>query len=53
LKWFPLKATPFGPRYEVEGDLETPDGRRSRIRTDWQHEEGQVAPQAHFLKKAL
>ncbi|MBM3889311.1 MAG: hypothetical protein FJ388_09320 [Verrucomicrobia bacterium] len=28
-----VKRTVFGPRYEVEGELEAADGRRPRIRT--------------------
>ncbi len=35
----------FGPRYEVEGELSTPDGRRPRVRTVGQLDEGEVAPQ--------
>jgi len=31
-----VKDTGFGPRYEVEGELAAPDGRRPRIRTVWQ-----------------
>ena len=38
------KQTGFGPRYEVEGELTTPDGRNPRIRTVWQVDHGQVAP---------
>lgn len=38
------KETGFGPRYELEGELETPDGRRPRVRTVWQVDEGQIAP---------
>jgi len=38
------KQTGFGPRYEVEGELVAPDGRRPRVRTVWQVDEGQVAP---------
>jgi hypothetical protein len=38
------KETGFGPRYEVEGDLAAPDGRRPRVRTVWQVDEGQIAP---------
>ena len=34
----------FGPRYEVEGILITPDGRRPRLRSVWQVDEGQLAP---------
>ena len=36
--------TGFGPRYEVEGELETPDGRRPRICTVWQLDTGQSTP---------
>lgn len=38
------KPTPFGPRYEVEGELPAPDGRRPRVRTVWQMDHGQIAP---------
>ena len=38
------RATPFGPRYEMEGDLPTPDGRAPRIRTVWQVDAGEIAP---------
>src|SRR5439155_19354775 len=38
------KQTAFGPRYEVEGDLVSPDGRCPRVRTVWQMDEGQIAP---------
>jgi hypothetical protein len=38
------KDTPFGPRFEVDGDLNTPSGQRPRIRTVWQLDHGQVAP---------
>jgi len=38
------KLTPFGPRYEVEGAIEVPDGRAPRIRTVWQVDEGELAP---------
>jgi hypothetical protein len=37
-------ATGFGPRYAVEGELDTPGGRRPRVRTVWQMDEGAVAP---------
>jgi len=37
------KETGFGPRYEVEGELPAPDGRRPRIRTVWQLDKGEVA----------
>lgn len=38
------KDTPFGPRYEVEGTIPTPDGRAPRIRTVWQLDDGEIAP---------
>jgi len=39
-----MTETGFGPRYEVEGELDTPDGRRPRIYTVWQLDKGQIAP---------
>jgi hypothetical protein len=36
--------TPFGPQYEVEGELMTPDGRNPHVRTVWQVDKGQLAP---------
>jgi hypothetical protein len=39
-----IRQTPFGPRYEVEGKLNTPDGRYPLIRTVWQLDQGQIAP---------
>ena len=39
-----VKETGFGPRYEVEGELLCPDGRRPRVRTVWQIDKGQIAP---------
>ncbi len=39
-----MKETGFGPRYEVEGELAAPDGRRPRVRTVWQVDEDQEAP---------
>ena len=36
--------TGFGRRYVVEGELNTPDNRRPRVRTVWQMDEGAVAP---------
>ncbi|MFQ5852239.1 MAG: DUF6883 domain-containing protein [Candidatus Binatia bacterium] len=39
-----VKQTPFGPRYEVEGALLTPDGRTARVRTVWQFARGELAP---------
>lgn len=38
------KLTPFGPRYEVEGMVEVPDGRSPHIRTIWQVDKGELAP---------
>jgi|ERR1043166_565040 hypothetical protein len=39
-----VRETGFGPRYEVEGELNAPDGRRPRVRTVWQMDHGAVAP---------
>ena len=39
-----VRETGFGPRYEVEGGLRAPDGRRPRVRTVWQLDHGAVAP---------
>lgn len=39
-----VTETGFGPRYEVEGELIAPDGRRPRGRTVCQLDEGEVAP---------
>ena len=36
--------TEFGPRYEVDGPLETPDLRAPQVRTVWQLDRGNVAP---------
>lgn len=47
------KDTPFGPRYEVDGELSTPDRRSPQIRTVWQFDDGQPAPRlitAHPLE---
>ncbi|HEU0011300.1 MAG TPA: hypothetical protein VFT34_15890 [Verrucomicrobiae bacterium] len=38
------RETGFGPRYEVEGELAAPDGRRPRVRTVWQVDQGEIAP---------
>ena len=48
-----VRETGFGQRYEVEGQLTAPDGRRPRVRTVWQMDEGQTAPRlitAHPLE---
>ena len=39
-----VRHTLWGPRYEIDGELNAPDGRRPRIRTVWQFDEGQIAP---------
>jgi hypothetical protein len=36
--------TGFGARYEVQGELTAPNGRRPRVSTIWQVDEGQIAP---------
>jgi len=36
--------TEFGPRYQVDGELQTPSGRAARIRSVWQWDKGQLAP---------
>ncbi len=38
------KETGFGPRYQVEGELLCPDGRRPYVRTVWQLDTGEAAP---------
>jgi hypothetical protein len=38
------KETGFGPRYQVDGELATPDGRHPRVRTVWQIDHGETAP---------
>src|ERR1017187_2590668 len=39
-----MRETGFGPRYEVEGRLNCSNGRRPRVRSVWQLDEGAVAP---------
>ncbi len=39
-----VRETGFGPRFEIEGDLTAPDGRRPRVCTVWQLDKGQTAP---------
>ena len=39
-----VRETGFGPRYTVEGKLNTPGGRRPRVRSVWQMDEGAIAP---------
>jgi hypothetical protein len=36
--------TPFGPRYEIRGELYSPDGRSPIVCTIWQMNHGKVAP---------
>jgi hypothetical protein len=38
------RETGFGPRSEVDGPLNAPDGRAPRVRTVWQLDHGEVAP---------
>ncbi len=38
------RQTRWGPRFEIDGELNTPDGRRPRIRTVWQLDQGKIAP---------
>ena len=38
------KETGFGPRYEIEGELAAPDGRRPRVCTAWQIDIGETLP---------
>jgi hypothetical protein len=38
------RETLFGPRFEVDGELDAPDGRTPRVRTVWQLDHGEVAP---------
>jgi hypothetical protein len=38
------QETGFGPRYQVEGKLDAPDGRSPRVRSVWQWDHGEVAP---------
>jgi len=39
-----VRQTGFGPRYEVVGELLAPDGRRPRLCTVWQVDQGKIAP---------
>lgn len=39
-----VRQTSFGPRFEVEGTLNTPDGRSPQVRSVWQQDHGAVAP---------
>jgi hypothetical protein len=38
------RETGFGPRYEVDGELNAPDGRSPLVRSVWQQDHGEVAP---------
>ena len=47
------KESGYGRRYEIDGPLDTPDGKRPRVRSVWQTDEGQLAPRlitAHPLE---
>jgi hypothetical protein len=39
-----IRETGFGPRYEVEGKLNCPNGRHPRVRSVRQLDQGAVAP---------
>lgn len=39
-----IQETGFGPRYEVDGELAAPDGRRPLLRSVWQVDDGQIVP---------
>jgi hypothetical protein len=39
-----VRETGYGPRYVVEGKLNTPDGRSPHVRSVWQMDKGTVAP---------
>ena len=39
-----VRETGFGPRYVVDGELRTPDGRRPQVRSVWQLDAGAIAP---------
>jgi hypothetical protein len=48
------KDTPFGPRFEVDGVLETPSGERPRVRSVWKMDEGETSARlitAHPLEE--
>lgn len=38
------RKTRWGPRYEIDGELNAPDGRSPRIRSVWQLDAGEIAP---------
>jgi len=39
-----VRETGFGPRYQVDGELNAPDGRSPMVRSVWQQDHGEVAP---------
>jgi hypothetical protein len=41
-----VTETVFGPRYNVDGKIVTPDGRNPTIRTVWQMDHGELALRA-------
>ena len=36
--------TSWGPRFEIDGELNAADGRQPRIRSVWQFDKGEIAP---------
>ena len=38
------RETGFGPRYEIEGAMLSPDGRNPLVRCVWQLDKGEIAP---------
>lgn len=39
-----MRETGHGPNYAVDGELNAPDGRRPRVRSVWQMDDGEIAP---------
>ena len=37
------RDTPFGPRFELDGLLDTPSGERPRVRSVWQVDDGNAS----------
>ncbi len=49
-----VSESPFGPRYEIGGELRAPDGSAPMVCTVWQLDHGKVAPRlitAYPLKR--
>jgi len=38
------QETGYGPRFEIDGELPSPDGGNPKVRTVWQLDKGQLAP---------